>query len=324
MTFLLLSSFFSLLDGDETVLGVIGFEEGCFFVSSADSALSLPFVTASLVVVFLATLELTFLLTTFSEGLDSAAMLTFSFSSFSLFTTDSFLIFSSVSFLTVESFFSFSFLSFSSFFFFSSFSCLAFSFFSFSILSFSSFSFSFLSFSSFFSLSCFSFSSFNFFNFSCFLLVIFSCRSCIMLSCITFFASFLVISSDLILLLLSTVVLFLSALRSFAEQDGYFKHSNFLSFSRPLKILFCGVLPGKRRRVMVSLGLAGCQTRSAHMETRFAIGSQSSFPSTLMPDLKLPSWPTSSFHLERNSLTSRDSLDGLRTYISSLPWPTLW
>ena len=69
-------------------------------------------------------------------------------------------------------------------------------------------------------------------------------------------------------------------------QTGFCINSNSLSFSRPRKTLFWGVEPGKRRRVMVSSGLSGNHTNRAQMETKLAKGSQSSLPSTLIPDLE--------------------------------------
>jgi len=248
-----------------------------------------------------------FFFDTFSADFASDAIFSFFFSSFSL--------------LRRSSFRSFSFLSFSSLRRFSIFSCLTFSFLSFSALSFSprsfsfsSFSFSFFSFSSFRSFSTLSFSSLALLSFSCFFLAILSCLSdfSARLPLISFFIS---LTLDALGLVSCSVV---------AEHVGYFKHSNFFNFSSPLKILCCGVLPGKSNLVMVSLGLAGCQTSSAQMDTRLAIGSHNSLPSIFIPDLKLPRCPPSSPHLDMNSLTSLDSLDGFNTYISSLPWPTLW
>jgi len=269
----------------------------------------------------------------------------FSFSSFSFFAAISFLIFSSLSFFKAASFsffssfsfsclslsvFSFSSLSFSTFFFLSIFSNLSFSFLSFSILSCSSLSFSLFPFSSLFSLSLFSFSSF--FSFSCFSLSCFSffCFSTRFFASFSFFSKFVMsgwfslLSFLELFFFFSLPTLFLFCFRELEEQTGDFRQSNFFSFSNPLNILFCGVLPGKRSRVIVSFGFAGCHTNSAQMETKFAIGSHNSLPSTFIPDLNFPRWPDSSCQRERNSLTSLDSLDGLRTYMSSLPWPTLW
>ena len=69
---------------------------------------------------------------------------------------------------------------------------------------------------------------------------------------------------------------------------GFCMNSRSLSFSSPRRTLFWGVLPGKSRRVMESLGLSGSHTSRAQMDTRLARGSQSSLPSTLIPDLKVP------------------------------------
>jgi len=298
----------------------------------------------------------------FSELLASAAKFVFSFASLSFKAWDSLLSFSRLSFSSFSSFFffssltclafsffsfstrsafslssfsSFSFLSFSAFSFlsafsfsrfsfsFSIFSLLSLSFSSFSFLSFSfcsfSFSFSSLSFRSFSSLrSIFSFSSLARFIFNCFFLASLSCLSILRLSLliIPFDSSFL----DS----LFWISLGFASSKVVAEHAGYFKHSNFLSFSKPLNILCCGVLPGNNNLVIVSFGFAGCQTNSAQIETRLAIGSHNSFPSTLIPDLKFPRCPPSFSHLDINSFTSLDSLDGLRTYISNFPWPTLW
>ena len=102
-------------------------------------------------------------------------------------------------------------------------------------------------------------------------------------------------------------------------------NSKSFNFSNPLITLCWGVLPGNKSLVIVSSGLSGNQTSRAQMETRFASGSHNSFPSTLIPDLKEPIVLEFSLdHLSINSLTSFASREGFMTYMSSLPWPTLW
>ena len=148
--------------------------------------------------------------------------------------------------------------------------------------------------------------------------------------------------------------LFFHTVKTYLEaHTGFCMNSNSLSFSKPLKTLFWGVLPGNKSLVMVSSGLSGNQTRRAQMETRLAKGSHNSLPSTLMPDLKVPienvnkqllnckqklenvdsnykyntlprDLEFSPFHRSMNSLISFASLEGLITYMSSFPWPTLW
>ena len=57
--------------------------------------------------------------------------------------------------------------------------------------------------------------------------------------------------------------------RLFAEHTGCLRNSRCFNRSKPSKILGWGVLPGNRILVIVSSGLAGCQTSMAHIETRF-------------------------------------------------------
>ena len=358
ITFLLLSSFFSLLGGGVELLWTSGFDGIAFLAFTAaasfDSALTSGFLvfgraasfgfdliatnfffdlslslTSSEGISFLTACfcfsSLSFLLLSSLSLLAIASFSSFSFlaaASFSSFSFLAIISFSSFSFLAWASFSSFSFLSFSflslsAFFFLSSFSNR--SFFSFSNFSFSSFSLSLFSLSSFLSRSCFSFSSLSFFSFASFLLASFSFLS---RSVLSGWPGLLSVFWALLLSLLCRPDF--ASFRELGEQVACFRHSSFRSFSRPLKILFCGVLPGKRSLVIVSFGFAGCQISRAQMETRFAMGNHNSFPSTFIPAFMLPSCPMSSDQRERNSFTSRDSLDGLRTYMSSFPCPTLW
>ena len=71
-------------------------------------------------------------------------------------------------------------------------------------------------------------------------------------------------------------------------QTGFCMNSSSFSFSRPLRTLFWGVLPGNKSLVIVSSGLSGNHTSNAQMDTKLANGSHNSFPSTLIPDLKVP------------------------------------
>ena len=76
---------------------------------------------------------------------------------------------------------------------------------------------------------------------------------------------------------------------------------------------------------MSNLRISSYQMRRAQMETRLAMGSHSSFPSTLMPERKVPSvLEFSFFQRSINSRSSLASLAGLSTYMSRRPWPTLW
>ena len=82
-----------------------------------------------------------------------------------------------------------------------------------------------------------------------------------------------------------TITSFLAYLEA---QTGFCINSSSFSFSRPLRTLFWGVLPGNKSLVIVSSGLSGNHTSNAQMDTKLANGSHNSFPSTLIPDLKVP------------------------------------
>uniref|UniRef100_A0A2M4D009 Putative secreted protein n=1 Tax=Anopheles darlingi TaxID=43151 RepID=A0A2M4D009_ANODA len=131
--------------------------------------------------------------------------------------------------------------------------------------------------------------------------------------------SILSVETDLRLFFVTNTCVERLALMDLTGHTGWRINSTFFIFSSPSRILYSGAEPGNRMRVMLSSGFAGVQTSSAQIEMRFCSGNAKSLPSFAANSR----W-SAAFHLAKKSRTSRESRAGLITYISSVPWPTLW